>query len=82
MRPLGGSGEDRRRRVELTDAQKSELGVESWPEALLSWALGDERIDSVIPATKSPDRARANARVGERPRFTTEQRALVEQLAQ
>jgi diketogulonate reductase-like aldo/keto reductase len=82
MRPLGGSGEDRRRRVELMDAQRSELGVESWAEALLKWALGDERIDSVIPATKSPDRARANARAGEGPRFTPEQRALVERLAQ
>jgi diketogulonate reductase-like aldo/keto reductase len=82
MRPLGGSGEDRRRRVELTDAQQSELGVESWAEALLKWALGEERIDSVIPATKSPERARANARAGEGPRFTPKQRALVERLAQ
>jgi len=81
MRPLGGSGEDRRRRVELTDEQKSELGVESWAEALLKWGLGDERIDSVIPATKSPERARANSRAGEGPRFTLEQRALVERLA-
>jgi diketogulonate reductase-like aldo/keto reductase len=82
MRPLGGSGEDRRRRVELTDEEKSELGVESWAEALLKWALGDERIDSVIPATKSAERARANARAGAGPRFTTGQRALVERLAQ
>jgi diketogulonate reductase-like aldo/keto reductase len=82
MRPLGGSGEDRRRRIELTDSQKSELGVESWAEALLRWALGDERIDSVIPATKSPERARSNAGAGERPRFTPEQRTLVERLAQ
>ena len=82
MRPLGGSGEDRRRRIELTDAQKSELGVASWAEALLNWALGDERIDAVIPATKSPERARSNARAGEVPRFTPEQRALVERLAQ
>jgi diketogulonate reductase-like aldo/keto reductase len=81
MRPLGGSGEDRRRRIELTDAQRSELGVESWAEALLKWALGDERIDSVIPATKRPERARANAGAGEGPRVTPEQRALVEQLA-
>jgi diketogulonate reductase-like aldo/keto reductase len=81
MRPLGGSGEDRRRRVDLTDEQKSELGVESWAEALLKWALADERIDSVIPATKRPERARANARAGEGPRFTPEQRALVERLA-
>jgi diketogulonate reductase-like aldo/keto reductase len=81
MRPLGGSGEDRRRRVELTDAQKTELGVESWAEALLKWALGDERIDSVIPATKNAERARENARAGEGPRFTADQRALVERLA-
>jgi diketogulonate reductase-like aldo/keto reductase len=82
MRPLGGSGEDRRRRVELTDEQRSDLGVESWAEALLKWALGDERVDTVIPATKSPDRARANARAGAGARFTLEQRALVERLAQ
>jgi diketogulonate reductase-like aldo/keto reductase len=81
MRPLGGSGEDRRRRIELTEAEKSELGVETWSEALLKWALGDERVDSVIPATKRPERARANARAGEGPRFTPEQRALVARLA-
>jgi aryl-alcohol dehydrogenase-like predicted oxidoreductase len=68
--------------VELTDEQRAELGVESWAEALLNWALGDERIDSVIPATKSPERARTNARAGEGPPFTADQRALVEQLAQ
>jgi diketogulonate reductase-like aldo/keto reductase len=82
MRPLGGSGEDRRRRIKLTDAQRAELGVESWGQALLRWALGDERVDVVIPATKNPDRARENARAGEGPRFTPEQRALVEHLAQ
>lgn len=77
MRPLGGSGESRRRRVELTDAQREELGVETWAQALLSWALADERIDTVIPATSKPERARENARVV---RFTPEQRALVERL--
>jgi diketogulonate reductase-like aldo/keto reductase len=82
MRPLGGSGEDRRRRVELTPAQRDELGVGSWAEALLRWALADERIDSVIPATSKPERARANARAGDDRRFTDEQRALVERLAQ
>ena len=81
MRPLGGSGEDRRRRVELTGGQRSELGVESWADALLAWALADERIDSVIPATSRPGRAASNAHAGET-RFTPEQRALVERLAQ
>jgi diketogulonate reductase-like aldo/keto reductase len=81
MRPLGGSGQDRRRRIQLTEEQRAELGVESWPEALLRWALADERIDVVIPATSRPDRAGANARAGEGPRFTPAQRALVERLA-
>ena len=82
MRPLGGSGEDRRRRVELTEAQREELGVETWAEALLRWALADARIDSVIPATSNPSRAIGNARAGAGARFTADQRALVEQLAQ
>ncbi len=81
MRPLGGSGDDRRRTVELSDAERAELGVESWPQALLQWTLADERIDSVIPATSKPERARSNAATGELPRFTDEQRALVERVA-
>jgi diketogulonate reductase-like aldo/keto reductase len=80
MRPLGGSGEDRRRGVDLTDEQKDELGVASWAEALLRWALADERVDSVIPATSRPERSHENARAGKGPRFTPEQRALVERL--
>jgi diketogulonate reductase-like aldo/keto reductase len=78
MRPLGGSGEDRRRRIELDAAQRAELGVETWAQALLSWALADPRIDLVIPATSKPERARENTRVVP---FTPEQRALVERLA-
>lgn len=81
MRPLGGSGEDRRRRVELTAGQQEELGVRSWAEALLRWALADGRVDCVIPATSRPDRARDNARAGDGAPFTPEQRALVERLA-
>lgn len=79
MRPLGGSDKNRRRRVELTDEQRAELGVDTWPQALLSWALADERVDSVIPATSRPERTRENAHVVA---FTPDQRALVERLAQ
>jgi diketogulonate reductase-like aldo/keto reductase len=57
-----------------------ELGVETWPQALLKWALSDERVDVVIPATSKPERTAENARAGEPPWFTTEQRALVEEL--
>ena len=78
MRPLGGSGEDRRRRVELSDSDRERLGVETWAQALLGWALADERIDSVIPATSRPERAASNARVVA---FDADQRAYVESLA-
>jgi diketogulonate reductase-like aldo/keto reductase len=78
MRPLGGSGEDRRRRVPLDERQRAELGVDTWAQALLSWALAEPRIDLVIPATSKPDRARENTRVVA---LTEEQRSLVERLA-
>ncbi|HVU76209.1 MAG TPA: aldo/keto reductase [Gaiellaceae bacterium] len=79
MRPLGGSEERGRRRLELSDRDREALGVETWAQALLSWALADPRIDSVIPATSNPERAASNARVVA---LDDEQRRLVERLAQ
>ena len=58
-----------------------ELGVESWPQALLKWALSDERVDVVIPATRDPEHATANAAAGSPPWFDAEQRRLVERFA-
>jgi diketogulonate reductase-like aldo/keto reductase len=57
------------------------LGVESWPQALLKWALSDDRVDLVIPATRDPEHARENAAAGLPPWFVAEQRQLVERLA-
>jgi diketogulonate reductase-like aldo/keto reductase len=57
------------------------LGVGSWPEALLKWALSDERVDVVIPATRVPEHARANAAAGSPPWFDAAHRRLVESLA-
>jgi diketogulonate reductase-like aldo/keto reductase len=57
------------------------LGVESWPQALLKWALSDDRVDLVIPATRDPEHARENAAAGLPPWFDAEQRRLVERLA-
>ncbi|HKD33551.1 MAG TPA: aldo/keto reductase [Gaiellaceae bacterium] len=58
-----------------------EFGVATWPQALLKWALSDERVDVVIPATRSPEHARANAAAGEPPWLGPEERRLVERLA-
>jgi diketogulonate reductase-like aldo/keto reductase len=78
MRPFGGGGVVLRTRPAEVLA---ELGVETWAQALLKWALSDERVDLVIPATKSPERARSNANAGSPPWFDAEQRRLVERWA-
>ena len=57
------------------------LGVESWAEALLKWALADPRVSCVIPATSDPAHAEANAAAGAGPWLDEEQRRLVEALA-
>jgi diketogulonate reductase-like aldo/keto reductase len=59
-----------------------ELGVATWPQALIKWALSDERIDAVIPATGSPEHMRENAAAGNPPWLGEEERRLVERLAQ
>ena len=58
-----------------------DFGVESWPQALLKWILSDERVDVVLPATRRPERAHANAAAGSPPWFGAEERAYVERLA-
>jgi diketogulonate reductase-like aldo/keto reductase len=78
MRPLG-AGE--LVRAEPPRAELDALGVDSWAEALLLWALSDERVDVVIPATKHPDRAEANARAGDGPRLDEAKRARIAELA-
>jgi len=78
MRPFG-EGSLLRRTPDR--AALAALGLDSWPEALLRWALSDERVDVVIPATRVPEHARANAKAGEPPWFGPEERALVEELA-
>ena len=61
-------------------AELEPLGVETWPQALLKWALSDRRVTAVIPATSSPGHAGENAAAGSPPWFGPEERRYVEEL--
>jgi aryl-alcohol dehydrogenase-like predicted oxidoreductase len=77
MRPLGEGG-----LLPGPDPSLLEpLGVETWAQALIKWALSDARVTAVIPATTSPEHARENAAAGSPPWFGPDERRLVEQLA-
>jgi aryl-alcohol dehydrogenase-like predicted oxidoreductase len=78
MRPLGGG---RLARRSPDDSALAELGVKTWAQALLKWALADARVHVLIPATSKPDRACENAEAGEGPPLDPEQRELVERIA-
>jgi aryl-alcohol dehydrogenase-like predicted oxidoreductase len=78
MRPLGGEGSVIR---EPASADLSPLGVDTWAQALLKWALSDPRVTVVIPATRDVEHARENAAAGSPPWFGPDERRLVEQLA-
>jgi len=61
--------------------QLAPLGVRTWAQALIKWALSDLRVHAVIPATSNPDHAREDAAAGAGPWFGPEERRLVEELA-
>src|SRR5438067_8169971 len=81
MRPLGSGPLVRRAPDARELAPLREFGVETWAQALLKWALSDERVDVVIPATSQPRRTAENAAAGSPPWFGPDERALVERLA-
>ena len=82
MRPLGDKSRLPNPPPPEALAPLREFGVSTWPQALLKWALSDERIDAVIPATRNPQHLRENAAAGEPPWLGPEERRLVEHLAQ
>ncbi len=76
MSPLRGGVLDRTPSAD----QLAELGVETWPEAILKWIASDARVTSVLTATQRPGRPTANARAGQGPPFNAEQRDLVSRI--
>jgi diketogulonate reductase-like aldo/keto reductase len=80
MRPLGDKSRLRRPPPEAL-AHLRELGISTWPQALIKWALSDERVDVVIPATRSPEHVSENAAAGNGPWLDEEARGLIERLA-
>jgi diketogulonate reductase-like aldo/keto reductase len=81
MRPFGAGALVRRAPADAALEPLRPFGVETWPQALLKWALSDTRVDVVIPATSRVARAGENASAGEPPWLGPEERALVERLA-
>jgi aryl-alcohol dehydrogenase-like predicted oxidoreductase len=77
MRPFGG-GE--LASIDPGERALAELGVHSFAEALLRWALADPRVHVLIPATSRPERARSNAAAGSGPGLDSERRTLVERI--
>jgi aryl-alcohol dehydrogenase-like predicted oxidoreductase len=77
MRPFA----ERELLIEPGEEELAELGVGSWPEALLKWTLSDPRIHCVMPATRNVEHVVANAAAGAEPFLDPEQRFTVERIA-
>ena len=56
-------------------------GLTGWPEALLRWCLADSRVSVAIPATGSPEHARANAAAAAKSSLDPDLRELIGRLA-
>jgi diketogulonate reductase-like aldo/keto reductase len=82
MRPLGDKARLSSPPPANALAELRELGITTWPQALLKWALSDERVAAVIPASSNPDHVRENAAAGNPPWLEPDERRLIARLAQ
>ena len=81
MRPLGVGALLRRPPSAEELRPLAGFGIATWAQALLKWALSDERVDLVIPATSRPEHVVENAAAGVPPWLGPEEREYVERLA-
>jgi aryl-alcohol dehydrogenase-like predicted oxidoreductase len=81
MRPFG-EGSLLRRDVDADAlAPLHRLGVRTWAQALLVWALSDARVTAVLPATASPEHVLENTVAGRALPLGPDERELVARLA-
>lgn len=78
MSPLQEGILDRRPSSEELD----QLGVDTWPQAVLKWIASDRRVSTVLTATHRVERVRENSMGGVPPFFDDDQRALVVRIAE
>lgn len=81
MRPFAGGALMRRPQGPADLEPLAELGVSTWSQALLKWALSDPRCHVAIPATRSPGHMAEDAAAGDPPWLGPEERDLVARLA-
>jgi aryl-alcohol dehydrogenase-like predicted oxidoreductase len=81
MRPFGEGGLLRRPPSAADLASLAELGIDSWPQALLKWILADARVTATIPATRDAAHVTANATAGSPPWPGADERAAIAALA-
>lgn len=77
MRPFGQGGLLSR----PFPAELAAAGLRSWTEALLRWTLSNPGVTVALPATASPEHARANAAAGTAPALEPEVQELIGRLA-
>lgn len=63
-------------------AELRELGVATWPQAILKWIASDLRVSAVLTATHRLERVAENAAGGHSPYFDEGQRRLVVRIAE
>ncbi len=81
MRPLATGALVGRAPSATELAPLADLGITTWPQALLKYGLSHPATTVTIPATSRPERMVENAAAGDGPWFGPEQKALVERLA-
>lgn len=81
MRPFAAGGLVGRAPSADDLAPLADLGVHTWPQALLKYGLSHPATSVSIPATSKPARMAENVAAGEGPWFGPDEKALVERLA-